>query len=186
VQKTTYYLKTPLSENDIEKLKAGNRVLITGTIYGARDLVHKKFIEIIERGENLPIHIQGQIIYYTGMSPAPPGKVVGAVGPTSSYGMDKYAIKLLELGLKGMIGKGPRSNPVKDAMIKHKAVYMAAIGGAGALISTTIKRARTVAYEEFGPEALVEFYVEDFPAIVVNDIYGNDLYTEGQKRYCIK
>lgn len=184
--KIAHCLKTPLSEDDIKRLRAGDRVLVTGIIYGARDLVHKRFTELIENNRELPIHIRGQIIYYTGMSPAPPGRVVGAVGPTTSYRMDKYTVRLLELGLKGMIGKGPRSELVKDAMIKYKAVYMVAIGGAGALISSTIKSARTIAYEEFGPEALVEFYVEDFPVIVVNDIYGNDLYIEGQKKYCIR
>ncbi len=186
VQKRAYHINTPFSEKDIEKLRSGDKALITGVIYGARDLVHKKFMESIDKGENFPIHLRGQVIYYTGMSPAPPGKVVGAVGPTSSYRMDKYAPKLMELGLKGMIGKGPRSDTVKDAIIKYKAVYMAAIGGAGALLSTTIKKARVVAYEEFGPEALMEFYVEGFPVVVVNDIYGNDLYIEGQRRYCIK
>ena len=176
-------LKTPLSETDIETLKAGDFVLITGVIYGARDLVHNKFMELIEKGEDLPIMLKGQVIYYTGVSPAPPGKVVGAAGPTSSYRMDKYALKLLEMGVKGFIGKGPRAEFVKKALIKHKAIYMSAIGGAAALLSKTIKRARIVAYREFGPEALMEFYVEDFPAFVVNDIYGNDLYIEGQKRY---
>ncbi len=178
-------LNTPLSEKDIEKLKAGDRILISGIIYGARDLVHKRFVEAIERGEKLPISLEGQVIYYTGMSPPPKGKIVGSVGPTSSYRMDKYVPALLSLGLKGCIGKGPRSDFVKKTLIKYKAIYMATIGGAGALISKAIKKARVVAYEEFGPEALMEFYVEDFPAFVVNDIYGNDLYIEGQKRYSI-
>ncbi len=176
-------LKTPLSEADIKILKAGDFVLITGIIYGARDLVHNKFIELINKGESLPISLEGQVIYYTGASPAPAGKVVGAVGPTSSYRMDKYTPKILELGVKGLIGKGPRADFVKKALIKHKAVYMATIGGAGALLSKTVKRARTIAFEEFGPEALMEFYVEDFPVFVVNDIYGNDLYIEEKKRY---
>lgn len=178
-------LKTPLSEKDVESLKAGDRVFITGIIYGARDLVHKRLWELIKKGEKLPIQLSGQVIYYTGMSPAPPGKIAGAAGPTTSYRMDRYVPKLLELGLKGMIGKGPRSKSVKNAIIKYKAVYMVTLGGAGALISSTIKRVKVVAYEEFGPEALTELYVENFPAIVINDIYGNDLYINGQKKYRI-
>jgi len=178
-------LKTPLIEEDIEKLKVGDRVLISGIIYGARDLVHKRFMESIEKGEELPISLKGQVIYYTGMSPPPKGKIVGSVGPTSSYRMDKYVPALLKLGLKGCIGKGPRSDFVKKLLVKYKAIYMATIGGAGALISKSIKKARIIAYKEFGPEALMEFYVKDFPAFVVNDIYGNDLYMEGQKRYSI-
>jgi len=178
-------LKTPLSEKDVEMLKAGDFVLITGIIYGARDLVHNKFMELIKKGESLPILLEGQVIYYTGISPAPPGRVVGAVGPTSSDRMDKYALKLLQLGVKGFIGKGPRAEFVKKALVKHKAIYMSAIGGAAALLSKAVKRAKLIAYKEFGPEALMEFYVEDFPAFVVNDIYGNDLYMEGQRKYMI-
>ncbi len=179
----TKKVKTPLTEKDIEELKAGDKVLITGVIYGARDLVHRKFIELIEKGERLPIKLEGQVIYYVGMSPPPPGKIAGAAGPTSSYRIDHFTPKLLELGLKGMIGKGPRSEEVKEAIVKYKAIYMVTIGGAGALLSTKIKRFRLLAFEEFGPEALTEIYVEDFPAIVVNDIYGNDLYEIEQKKY---
>jgi len=176
-------IKTPLSDRDIERLKAGDRVFITGIIYGARDLVHNKFIELIKNGQRLPISLKGQIIYYTGMSPPPPGKAAGSIGPTSSYRMDRYVTELLKLGLKGFIGKGLIADHVKAALIQYRSVYMVTIGGAGALLSKSIKRAKTIAYEEFGPEALMEFYVEDFPAFVINDIYGNDLYIEGQKEY---
>lgn len=176
-------IKTPITEKDVARLRAGDRVLITGIIYGARDLVHNKFIELIRQGQKLPISLKGQIIYYTGMSPPPSGKVVGAIGPTSSYRMDKYVVELLRLGLKGFIGKGLISEEVKKAIVKYKAIYLVTIGGAGALLSKSVKKARTLAYKEFGPEALMEFYVEDFPAFVINDIYGNDLYIKGQSQY---
>ncbi len=176
-------IKTPVTEEDIKKLKAGDRVLITGTIYGARDLVHRKFIELIRLGQKLPINLEGQIIYYTGMSPPPPGKVVGAIGPTSSYRMDKYVVELLKFGLKGFIGKGLISEDVKKAILKYKALYLATIGGAGAFLSKSVKKAKILAYKEFGPEALMEFYVEDFPAFVINDIYGNDLYIRAKTIY---
>ncbi len=180
------YLKIPLSQKNIESLSVGDKVFLTGTIYGARDLVHKKFMELIKYKNDLPIPLKGQVIYYTAMSPPPPKKIVGAIGPTSSYRMDRYTPILLDMGLKGMIGKGPRSEIVKKAIIKNKAIYMVAIGGAGALISTKIKYAKIIAYKEFAPECLMEFYVENLPLIVANDIYGNDLYVNGRKKYCIK
>lgn len=179
----TIDLKTPLAAHDLESLRAGDRVTISGTIYTARDAAHKRLMDLIEAGEKLPLPIQGQVIYYVGPSPAPPGRVIGAAGPTTSYRMDPYAPKLIELGLKGMIGKGKRSDAVKEALVKHKAVYMAAIGGAGALMARAIKSARIVAYEDLGPEALRELTVEKLPAIVVNDTVGNDLYMEGKKQY---
>lgn len=178
-------LKTPLTNNDVEPLRAGDRVAISGIIYTARDAAHKKLINLLDTGKELPFPVEGQIIYYVGPSPASPGRVIGAAGPTTSYRMDPYAPRLMELGLKGMIGKGKRSDEVKDAMVKHKACYMAAIGGAGALMARAIKNVRIVAYEELGPEALRELEVEKLPAIVVNDSVGNDLYIEGRKKYQI-
>ena len=176
-------LETPLSMEEIEPLKAGNPVIITGIIYTARDAAHRRLVDLIESGKDLPIPIEGQIIYYVGPSPAPPGRVIGAAGPTTSYRMDPYTPELIKLGLKGMIGKGKRSQEVKNAMVKYKAVYMAAIGGAGALMARAVKEARIVAYEDLGPEAIRRLRVEKLPAIVVNDTRGNDLYIEGQKQY---
>ncbi len=178
-------LKTPLTAEDVEPLRAGDRVTISGTVYAARDAAHRRLIDLIEAGKGLPFRVEGQVIYYVGPSPPPPGRVIGAAGPTTSYRMDPYTPKLIELGLKGMIGKGKRSEEVKDAMVKYKAVYMAAIGGAGALMARAIKSARIVAYEDLGPEALRKLEVEKLPAIVVNDTAGNDLYLEGQKKYQI-
>lgn len=181
-----FHLKTPLSIEDIEMLRSGDRVVISGIIYTARDIAHRRLLELIEAGKELPIPIEGQVIYYVGPSPARPGRAIGAAGPTTSYRMDAYTPSLLERGLKGMIGKGKRSSEVKEAIVRHKAVYMAATGGAGALISRAIKQARIVAYEDLGPEAIRELEVDKLPAIVVNDIEGNDLYLEGQEKYKIK
>ncbi len=176
-------LVPPLSDQDVERLRAGDRVLINGTIYSARDSAHKRLAELIQKGRSLPIPLQGQIIYYLGPSPAPPGKVIGAAGPTTAYRMDPYTPDLLAQGLKAMIGKGKRSKEVIDAMIRHKAVYLAAIGGAGALISKCIKEVRIAAYEDLGPEAIRELRVEELPVIVVIDTQGNNLYEEGRKKY---
>jgi fumarate hydratase subunit beta len=173
----------PLTDAVTERLRAGDRVVITGVIYTGRDMAHKYMVEGHQKGEKLPFDLTGQILYYTGPTPAPPGKPIGAAGPTTSYRMDKYTPTLLELGLKGMIGKGPRGQEVKDAIKKFKAVYFAAIGGAGALISKTIKKAEVVAYPELGTEAVMRLEVEDFPAIVVNDVYGEDLYRIGVEQY---
>ncbi|MEJ2428155.1 MAG: Fe-S-containing hydro-lyase [Deltaproteobacteria bacterium] len=178
-------LTPPLSDEDVEGLQAGDRVLISGTIYTGRDAAHKRLVDLIQSGEVLPIEIKGQIIYYVGPSPAKPGMAVGAAGPTTSYRMDAYAPELIRLGLKGMIGKGARGQPVRDAMVKHKAVYFAAIGGAGALMAKAIKKAEVLAYDDLGPEAIRRLEVEDFPVIVVNDVQGNDLYEEGVKTYAI-
>ncbi len=180
---TAYHLETPLGTKDVETLRAGDRVTISGTVYTARDAAHRRLLELVDQGEELPIPIEGQVIYYVGPSPAPPGRVIGAAGPTTSYRMDPYAPKLLEMGLKGMIGKGKRSGEVVEAMVKYKGIYMAAIGGAGALMAKAIKAARVVAYEDLGPEAIRELKVEKLPAVVVNDTLGNDLYVEGQKAY---
>ncbi|HDQ99310.1 MAG TPA: Fe-S-containing hydro-lyase [candidate division WOR-3 bacterium] len=176
-------ITTPLTDDIITGLAAGDAVLITGTIYTGRDLAHARLVETLEKGENPPFDLAGAIIYYVGPSPAPPGKPIGSAGPTTSYRMDKYTPALLERGLKGMVGKGNRTRPVLDAIRKHRAVYFAAVGGAAALISKSIKAAKVIAYEELGPEAVRELTVEDFPAIVVNDPGGRDLYEEGTARY---
>ena len=176
-------LTTPLSTQDVEKLNIGDKVLLSGVLYTGRDAAHKRLFDLITDEKELPIDIQGQVIYYVGPTPAKPGKPIGSAGPTTSYRMDSFAPKLIELGLKGMIGKGNRSQPVIDAMKKHKAVYFGATGGAGALIAKRIKKAEIVAYPDLGPEAIRRLEVEDFPVTVVNDTKGNDLYVEGIKRY---
>jgi len=178
-------LKTPLTAQDVEPLRAGDRVTISGKVYTARDVAHRRLIDLLDAGKTPPFPVDGQVIYYVGPSPAPPGRVIGAAGPTTSYRMDAYAPRLIEQGLKVMIGKGKRSEVVKEAMVRHKAVYMAAIGGAGALMARSIKSARVIAYEDLGPEALRELEVEKLPAIVVNDTVGNDLYLEGREKYQI-
>ena len=179
-------LKTPLTDKDVERLKIGDRVLINGEIYTGRDAAHKRLSDLLEEGKELPFDIRGQIIYYVGPTPARPGQVFGSAGPTTSYRMDAYAPALIEKGLKGMIGKGMRSDAVKEAMKKHQAVYFAATGGAGALLAKKVKRAEVVAYEDLGPEAIRRLEVEDLPVIVINDIRGNDLYIEGERKYKIK
>jgi len=173
----------PLTDDVILKLKAGDRVLITGVIYTGRDMAHKYMVEGHAKGEKLPFDPVGQILYYTGPTPAQPGKPIGSAGPTTSYRMDKYAPTLLTLGLKGMIGKGPRGQEVKDAIVASKAVYFAAIGGAGALISKSIRKAEVIAYPELGTEAVMRLEVQDFPAVVVNDAHGADLYQMGVEKY---
>ena len=176
-------LTTPLTNEVIEQLHAGDKVSISGVIYVGRDAAHKRLVTALDAGEPLPFDVQGQIIYYMGPSPAKPGRPIGSAGPTTSYRMDPYAPRLMEVGLKGMIGKGNRSKPVREAMQKHKALYFGAIGGAGALIAKSIKSAEVVAYDDLGAEALRRLEVEDFPAIVINDIYGGDAYEDGVKQY---
>jgi fumarate hydratase subunit beta len=176
-------LTTPLKNEDIEKLRIGDRVLLNGVIYTGRDAAHKRLVQLIEAGEPLPFDLQGQVIYYVGPSPAKPGNPIGAAGPTTSYRMDAYAPELIARGLKGMIGKGARNEAVKNAMQKHKAVYFAAIGGAGALMARSILSAEVIAYPELGPEAIRRLEVKDFPVIVANDVHGGDLYAEGVKAY---
>ena len=173
----------PLTEATLKTLKAGDNVLLSGVLYVARDAAHRRMIEALDKGESLPFDIKGQTLYYMGPSPAPPGKVIGSAGPTTSTRMDAYTPRLLAAGLKGMIGKGVRSPAVKDAIKKYKAVYLAAVGGAGALISKTIIKSEVVAYPDLGPEAILRLEVKDFPATVINDIYGGDLYVEGKKKY---
>jgi len=176
-----YKLNTPLSDEDVEKLKAGDIVYLTGTMYTARDAAHKRLVDLILNGEELPFDLKGAVIYYVGPTPPKPGEPIGSAGPTTSYRMDPYAPILIEHGLKGMIGKGKRNQAVKDACKKHKAVYFGAVGGAAALIAKAIKKAEIIAYPELGPEAVRKIEVEDFPVVVVNDVYGNDLYEEGRK-----
>jgi len=176
-------LTTPLSAEDVEDLDIGDKVLLNGVILTGRDAAHKRLFELIKEGEELPIDIKGQVIYYVGPAPARPGRPIGSAGPTTSYRMDPYSPRLIELGLKGMIGKGNRTKGVVEAMKKFKAVYFGATGGAGALIAKRIKKAEIVAYADLGPEAIRILEVEDFPVIVVNDTKGNDLYQEGIKRY---
>lgn len=173
----------PLTDEILEDLKAGDNLLLSGVIYVARDAAHKRMVEALDRGESLPFDIRGATVYYMGPSPARPGRVIGSAGPTTSGRMDAYASRLMAEGLKGMIGKGLRSEAVKEAMVKHKAVYLGAVGGAGAIISKSIKRAEVIAYEELGAEALRCLEVEDFPVTVINDIYGGDLYEEGKSKY---
>jgi fumarate hydratase subunit beta len=179
-------ISTPLTDDVLEKLHAGETVEISGTIYVARDAAHKRMVEALDRGEKLPVDLTGQVVYYMGPSPTKPGQVIGSAGPTTSGRMDRYAPRLMEVGLKGMIGKGLRAAPVKEAMKKYKAVYFAATGGAAALIAQRIKKAKVIAYEDLGAEALQELQVEDFPVTVVNDIYGGDAYEDGKKKYAKK
>jgi len=176
-------LTAPLTDADVERLRAGDRVLLSGFVYTARDAAHARLVELIEKGEPLPFDLSGQIIYFVGPTPAPPGRPIGSAGPTTSYRMDPYSPVLVAHGLKGMIGKGKRSDEVKEALRRHKAVYFGAVGGAAALISKRILSAEIVAYEDLGPEAIRRLEVKDFPAVVVNDAHGGDLYEEGRKRY---
>ena len=166
-------------------LRIGEKVSITGVIYSARDAAHKRLVELIDKGQELPFDLKGSVIYFVGPAPAKPGYAVGSAGPTTSYRMDPYSPKLIENGLKGMIGKGGRSEEVKKSMVKHGAVYLAAIGGAGALMSKSIKKAEVIAYPELGAEAVRRMEVEDFPAIVAIDAHGNDLYLKGREEYRI-
>ena len=175
----------PLTDETLKDLKTGDDVLLTGVMYVGRDAAHKRLVEALDQGKPLPFDIKGQTIYFMGPSPARPGQPIGAAGPTTSGRMDAYSPRLIAEGLKGMIGKGMRSPAVKEAMQKYKAVYLAAIGGAGAIISKSIKKSEVVAYEELGAEAVRRLEVEDFPATVINDIYGGDLYQEGKARYAV-
>jgi fumarate hydratase subunit beta len=179
----TVYLNTPLTDEAVTSLEIGDKVFLSGVVYSARDAAHKRLIDLLDAGKSLPFDPQGQVIYYVGPSPAKPGRVIGAAGPTTSYRMDAYAPRLMELGLKGMIGKGKRAQSVKEAMVKYKAVYFGGTGGAGALIARSIKEVEIIAYEELGPEAIRRMVVENFPAVVINDTQGRDLYEEGIKAY---
>jgi fumarate hydratase subunit beta len=179
-------IDTPLTHNFVKSLRAGDMVEITGVVYTARDAAHLKLVELIHAGQELPFDIRDQIIYYVGPCPAPEGKVIGSAGPTTSGRMDKYAPKLIELGLTGMIGKGQRNAEVVEAMQKYGAVYFGAVGGAGALISKCIKSSELIAFPELGTEAVRKLTVESFPAVVVIDAYGNNLYDLGRKQYAME
>jgi len=170
-------LSTPLEDNAVLKLRAGDRVFLSGIIYTARDAAHKRLVEDIARGKS-PIPLKGQVIYYSGPTPAPPGYPIGAAGPTTSSRMDPYTVPLLEAGLKGMIGKGFRTKPVREAIKKFRAIYFATIGGAGAYLAKRVKSAEVVAYEDLGPEAIYKLEVEKFPLIVINDAFGHDFYKQ--------
>ena len=176
-------ITTPLTDEVIKTLHAGDSVLITGPIYTARDAAHKRMTEALACGEGLPIDVKGNVIYYVGPSPEKPGQAVGSAGPTTSGRMDKYTPTMIEQGMKGMIGKGSRSQEVIDSCVKHCAVYFVAIGGAAVVISQSIKKQELLAYGDLGPEAIRRYDVVDFPAIVCVDCYGNDTYKDGLKKY---
>jgi fumarate hydratase subunit beta len=178
-------INTPLTDKVINNLKAGDRVLLNGIIYTGRDAAHKRLAELIEKGEELPMDIMNQTIYYVGPCPAKPGQVIGSAGPTTSGRMDSYAPLLMEHGLKGMIGKGIRNQQVVDSIIKYNAVYFAAIGGAGALLAEAIKEADVIAFPDLGAEAIYKLRVENFPVTVIIDNKGNDLYKLGKEKYKI-
>ena len=185
LEKALMHITSPLDPGVQEKLKACDQVLIAGIVYTARDAAHRRLIEALDRGEKLPFDLNGQTVYYTGPSPARPGQVIGSAGPTTSGRMDAYTPRLIAAGLKGMIGKGGRSAAVKEVIKRDKAIYLAAVGGAGALLAKSIKKAEVVAYEDLGAESILRLEVENFPAIVVNDIYGGDLYEEGKAKYAV-
>jgi fumarate hydratase subunit beta len=176
-------IRTPLTDEVVRGLKAGDRVHITGVLYQARDAAHKRLAALIEQGEPLPFELEGAVVYYMGPSPARPGRVIGSAGPTTSGRMDAYAPLLMQHGLKGMIGKGSRNDAVKDALREHAAVYLAATGGAGALLAAHVVRYDVIAYPELGAEAVARLHVNDFPAVVVNDCHGGDLYETARARY---
>jgi len=177
---TAKRITTPLTDQVIEELHTGEKVFVSGVIYTARDTAHKRLIALLDQEKALPFDITGQIIYYVGPSPAKPGRPIGAAGPTTSGRMDVYTPRLLAQGLKGMIGKGARSPEVREAIRQHCAVYLGATGGAGALLSQSIKKAEVIAFAELGPEAIRRLEVEDFPVVVINDCFGNDLYEQGR------
>ncbi|MEF8823393.1 MAG: Fe-S-containing hydro-lyase [Desulfohalobiaceae bacterium] len=177
----TYHLQPPLSDDDVSQLRIGDRVYLSGTIYTARDAAHKRMVQALDRGEEIPVPLQGAVIYYVGPTPAPPGRPIGSAGPTTSYRMDPFAPRLHSLGLKATMGKGRRSPEVKQALRDYGGVYLAATGGAGALLSQCIIGARIIAYEDLGPEAVRELTVQDFPAVVANDAHGGELYAEPQR-----
>lgn len=176
-------VKVPLSKEDAKSLKTGDYVYLTGTIYSARDAAHKRMSEALAKGEKLPLDVEGNVIYYMGPSPAREGRPIGSAGPTTSGRMDPYAPQLLDLGLRGMIGKGKRTNEVRDAVVRNGAVYFAAVGGAGALLSHCIKSSEVIAYDDLGPEAIRKLEVEELPAVVVMDSTGDDLYISAVAQY---
>jgi fumarate hydratase subunit beta len=182
----TYNLTTPLSEEDVIKLKAGDIVNLTGVLYTARDAAHKRLVDLLADGKELPFDLNGAVIYFVGPTPPKPGEPIGSAGPTTSYRMDSYSPILIKNGLRGMIGKGKRNQEVKDACIEDKAIYFGATGGAGALLGKKIKNSEVIAYPELGPEAIRRIEVENFPVTVINDTYGADLYQQGREQYEVK
>ena len=182
----TYNFTTPLTTEDVEQLQAGDIVNLTGFLYTARDAAHKKIVDLMEAGKELPFDLNGAVIYFVGPTPPKPNEPIGSAGPTTSYRMDSYSPTLIENGLKGMIGKGKRNQAVKDACKKDKAIYFGATGGAGALLGKKIKSSEVIAYPELGPEAIRKIEVENFPVTVINDTYGADLYQQGREQYEVK
>ena len=178
-----HYLTTPLTDEAVASVKSGDIVYLTVTVFTARDAAHTRLVALLDEKKELPFDIKGAVIYYVGPTPEKPGEVIGSAGPTTSYRMDLYAPRLLDIGLKGMIGKGSRNKKVKGSMLKNKGIYLAAIGGAAALIAKSIKESKIIAYEDLGPEAVRQLRVENFQTIVVNDIYGEDAYEDGINRY---
>lgn len=183
---TTVKLRPPLTDADVSSLRIGDKVLISGAIYTARDAAHKRLFELIDGGKTLPFPLKGQVIYYVGPTPPRPGRPIGAAGPTTSYRMDTYAPKLIELGVKATIGKGPRSPEVIEAMKRFKAVYLVAIGGTGALLGRQVENSETIAFEDLGTEAIRRLTVRDFPAVVANDVSGRDIFTEAVAKYAAR
>ncbi len=182
----TYHLTTPLSEEDVRKLQAGDVVYLSGVLYTARDAAHKRLVDLIEAGEELPFELEGSVIYFVGPTPPKPGDPIGSAGPTTSYRMDSYSPTLLKHGSRGMIGKGKRNQAVKDACKEYGGVYFGATGGAGALLGKRIKSAEVIAYPELGPEAIRRIEVDEFPVTVINDTHGNDLYQMGREQFEVK
>lgn len=176
-------INLPLTDEDVAALRAGDSVLLSGVVYTARDASHKRMVEALDQGKSLPFDIRGQTIFYVGPTPARPGRPIGSAAPTTSGRMDSYSPQLIAAGLKGMIGKGMRSQAVKDAMKQCKVVYFGAVGGAGAFLSKRIKKSTLIAYEDLGPQAIYRLELENFPVTVINDIYGGDLYEEGKAKY---
>ena len=182
----TYHLTTPLSEEDVRNLKAGDVVYLSGVLYTARDAAHKRLVDLIEKGEELPFDLEGSVIYFVGPTPPKPGDPIGSAGPTTSYRMDSYSPTMLKHGSRGMIGKGKRNQAVKDACKEYGGVYFGATGGAGALLGKRIKSAEVIAYPELGPEAIRKIEVEEFPVTVINDTHGGDLYQMGREQFEVK
>ena len=182
----TYNLTAPLTKEDTKKLKAGDVVYLSGVLYTARDAAHKRLVELLEKGEELPFPIEGSVIYFVGPTPPKPGDPIGSAGPTTSYRMDSFSPTMLKHGSLGMIGKGKRNQAVKDACVEYGGIYFGATGGAGALLGKKIKKAEVIAYPELGPEAVRRIEVEDFPVTVINDTYGNDLYQMGREQFEVK
>ena len=178
-----YKLTTPVTREDLVPLRAGDTVLLSGTVYTARDAAHQRMMELLDRGESLPFPVEGSAIYYVGPTPERPGQVIGSAGPTTSGRMDAYSPRLLDLGLKIMIGKGKRSQAVKDAVVRNGAVYLAALGGAGALMASSVKSLEMICWEDLGCEAVRRLEVEDFPLTVILDAHGGDLYESGPAAY---